>query len=130
MISPTGMGIRTWDDFGSGYFGVGRGDHLHDGVDFICKPGQTVVAPFTGRIVRLAYPYADKTYGGLVLDDGRLCVKMFYMEPISEFIGTWVDAGDPIGRAQDISKKHGAGMTPHIHLEIAGCDPLFFLDDP
>lgn len=130
MISPTGMGVRTWDDFGSGYFGTGRGDRKHAGVDFICIPGQTVVAPYSGKIVRIAYPYADKSYGGLVLDDGRLRVKMFYLAPILEFVGTWVTEGDPIGKAQDISKKHGSGMTPHIHLEIEAVDPLLFLDAP
>lgn len=46
---------------------------------------------------------------------------MFYMIP-DVSVGTPIKAGDPVGTAQDVSKKYPPNevgtMTPHIHVEV------------
>lgn len=117
MLSPTGLGIRN-DSHGSGYYRAKRGTRLHYGDDYICKPGQVIVAPMSGKIVRVAYPYRDKQYQGIVLENEFLAMKLFYFEPYQEHIGKMVLRGQDIGIAQDISLRYGKGMIPHIHAEI------------
>lgn len=110
------------DPSGSGRFGSSRGggSRLHNGVDLEVIKGQPVYAPFAGTITKQAYPYEnDRKYTGLHLTrkDG-LKMKVFYMLPKPGIIGKAVNAGDEIGRAQDISEKYGAPMKPHIHVEV------------
>ncbi len=122
MISPTGRGVRGRDDWGSGAFGASRGDRTHQGADFICTPGQAVVAPCKCYIVREARPYMNKPYSGVLLVDGALSIKLFYLLPFKDLIGTGAEQGQTIGLAQDISDPDYAGMTPHIHMEIKGAN--------
>lgn len=126
LISPTGRGIRS-DRQGSGYYGSPRGNRTHKGADYIAYPDQEVVAPIDGTIVRVAYPYRDKTYSGVVIENSFLSVKMFYFVPIPESIGKDVRQGTVIGHAQDISKRYSKGMVPHIHLQIDSIDPNIFV---
>lgn len=128
MISPTGKGVRVWDRFGSGYFGTGRGSRTHAGTDFLCTPGQPVVAPYDALVVRESRPYADGQYSGLLLDDGRLAVKIWYVEPRPDIVGRWVECGEPIGRAQNIADRYGDGMQAHIHLQVERIDPMLLMD--
>lgn len=134
LMTPTGLGIRN-DAGGSGQYGAPRTRivdgksvaYKHAGVDYKCIPGQTIWMPFTGKIVRYARPYADGPYSGVLIEGKRLTVKMFYFEPYREIIGHTVKIGFPIGKAQDISQKYtGSGVTPHIHVQVEGCDPEFF----
>ncbi len=122
MISPTGKGVRGTDNWGSGAFGASRGERTHKGADYICEPGQSVVAPCTGFIVREARPYADRPYSGVLIADGVMTIKLFYFSPFEHLIGKGVEQGQAIGIAQDISAPGYAGMTPHIHMEIQGAD--------
>ena len=42
-----------------------------------------------------------------------------YIQPLAALLpGTPVKAGDLIGHSQDISKKYGAPMKPHVHVEV------------
>ena len=124
MISPTGKGIRQSDKWGSGAFGASRdgGKRTHRGADFICGPGQAVLAPCTGFIIREARPYSDRPYSGVLIISGVLAVKLFYFQPFESLIGTGVEQGQAIGRAQDISSPKYPGMAPHIHMEITGAN--------
>lgn len=122
MISPTGLGIRS-DGAGDGRFGAPRGDHEHKGLDFLAQPGQPVVMPIAvGRGRRLAYPYHyEGDYCGIEVEGyargvGGVIMKMFYMIPFQ--VDVEILEGSLIGWAQDISKKYGEPMRPHIHLEI------------
>lgn len=131
MISPTGQGVRS-DAMGDGHFGARRdgGRRRHNGTDFICDPGQDVVAPIGGKIVRTARPYADDpNYSGLVIRSDRMTIRMFYLEPDPELIGMGVGEGDRIGIAQNIATKYGVGMIPHIHLQVDAVDPELLLED-
>ena len=131
MISPTGQGVRS-DSMGDGHFGASRdgGARSHNGTDFICNPGQEVVAPIDGKIVRPAQPYAnDPNYSGLVIENGQMAIMMFYLEPYAERIGKLVRQGDPVGRAQDIAAKYGGMMIPHIHLQVDRVDPELLMEE-
>ena len=127
MTSPIpNSRIRGRDGWGSGSFGASRdhGRRHHKGVDIVAKPGQAVVSPVDGTVVRTnVRPYAnDPSYYGIELEtaDGYR-IKMFYLTPAVR-VGTKVRAGEPIGTAQDISLKYpdrGSGpMTPHVHVEV------------
>jgi hypothetical protein len=122
MISPTGLDIRM-DSAGDGHFGTLRSiGHTHAGIDFEAVPRQPVVFPITyGRIVRIAYPYNDKHYRGVLITgyDNKIgidvLVKMFYLVPFK--VSSILVEGTVIGFAQDISERYTSDMTPHIHLE-------------
>jgi hypothetical protein len=130
IMTPTGFGIRN-DTGGAGSFGARRTkkdekgntvEYSHEGVDYICIPGQTIRMPFTGKIVREARPYSTGIYSGILIESKKLTVKMFYLEPYPEVIGKVVNINEPIGKAQNIGLKYD-GVTPHIHVQIESCDP-------
>ena len=129
MISPTGSCVRGLDKHGEGKYGAGRGNHLHKGADFICVPGQNIVSPIKGIIIREAKPYAKSDYSGLLIRGSDIEIKMFYLEINLKLIGSSIMIGDFVGIAQDISKKY-PGMTPHIHLEIVSINPELFINFP
>jgi len=127
LISPTGKGIRKSDSHGSGEYGASRGaNRYHTGVDFICEPGQIIVSPCQGKIVRVARPYATGYWLGVLIRNEILSLFLFYLIPHKELIGQEVRAGHDIGIAQDISVKY-PGITPHIHMQIESIDPGLFL---
>ena len=110
---------RTNDPWGGGHYGASRGTRTHRGLDIRVRPNEPVYSPITGQILRKAYPYAnDLSYTGVLIKGrfewSRFEVKMFYLEPI--FLGK-VDAGQLIGRAQNLENKY-SGITNHIHIEV------------
>jgi len=123
IISPTGLGIRN-DSMGFGYYGAPRGSRMHKGTDFLCIPGQDVVCPIpSGKIIREARPYIYERYSGCLIQGHKIAIKMFYLDIWAHLIGKTIKQGEVIGIAQDISKKYGTDMKPHIHLSIVGLDP-------
>jgi len=127
--SPTGLGIRN-DSEGFGHYGAPRGGRRHEGTDFECIPGQVVKCPIDdATVVRSARPYRDDAfYSGVVVENARIRVKMFYCKPFPGLIGKKVRCGQGIAEAQDISKKYSDGMTPHIHLQIDAVDPTLLIE--
>ena len=130
--NPTGLWIRS-DSQGDGHFGARRGKRRHAGLDLLCKPGQPVVSPCAAQVTRLAFPYEGAfEWKGLLLKNGPYAVKLFYLEPDESLIGQWIEEGQVLGHAQDISKRYGAEMLPHIHIEIraegtrTNPEPFFF----
>ena len=125
MMNPTGGCVRI-DAGGSGNYGTLRtGGRRHLGLDIACVPGQDVKAFCTGKLIREAYPYGDDlSWKGFVLEAKRATFKVFYAEVLPHLIGTVVQEGSVIAKAQDISLRYpGSGVTPHIHLEVTSCDP-------
>lgn len=117
IINPTGGKLRS-DSQGHGAYGANRGSRKHKGKDYEALAGQYVFAPIAGKIERYARPYKnDDVFSGIVIQGKNAWAKMFYMQPTVEQ-GEEVYAGQIIGFAQDISAKHGADMTIHVHLEI------------
>ena len=132
MKSPTNTTDIRNDAAGSGYYHAPRGSRRHNGVDLSCVPEQAILAPFTGRIVREAYPYAsDLKWRGCVMESDDITIKMFYMKLNYNIIQQLrngpvpVVQGEQIGLAQDITKKYpGQGMKPHIHFQVDEINPL------
>lgn len=117
----TSGGSRGEDRFGSGQFGASR-DHArrtHQGLDLVARAGEIIYSPMDGNIIREAIPYAsDPSYRGLVIQGTDLWdgyeVKVFYM---NGFLSGPVIARQPIGRAQDLSRRY-PGISNHIHVEV------------
>ncbi|RLA60150.1 MAG: M23 family peptidase [Epsilonproteobacteria bacterium] len=124
METPTQLLKIRNDKAGSGEFGSSRdgGSRTHSGVDFISKPESQVLTPVSGKITKLGYPYADDLsyrYVQITDEEGNKH-RMFYVQPGKELaIGQQVFQYDPIGIAQDVSRRYpDRGMTPHVHYEI------------
>lgn len=118
MISPTGLGIRN-DEEGSGEYGASRGARLHNGVDYLCKEGQDIIAPFDLTIVRISNPKINSELSGIVWQSNRSYGKIFYFEPNPDLISYAVEQGQVIGKAQSVSADYGLlGMKDHIHFQI------------
>jgi murein DD-endopeptidase MepM/ murein hydrolase activator NlpD len=111
--------LRGEDDWGSGAYGAGRGDRLHRGLDIVAQPGDPILSPMDGELVREAAPYEDDTrYSGVLLRGHGAWegveIKLFYLDGPHE---GRVRAGDPIGIAQDLGQKY-PGITNHVHVEV------------
>ena len=127
MISPTGLiNPRKEDKHGSGAFASGRGTRSHYGLDMICVPGQSIVAPHDGLVKRtmIAYPDTQK-FKGIELVDDTCISQLLYVSIKSGVIGKEVLKGDVIGYAQKISDRY-EGITEHIHWQIY-YNPILFL---
>lgn len=128
MIPPTTGGIRS-DTAGDGHFGAPRGNRTHKGTDYRCYPNEPVSAPMFGKIVRLAKPYGDDKWLGVLIRNSTYEGKLFYMDPYTDRIGSYVTEGECIGYAQDISQKYpNQGMESHVHWQVQDMDGV--LIDP
>ena len=108
LISPTGQLIRVRVKNGSGLFKASRdgGTRYHGGIDFLGSPGQDIVAPCDGKVIRIAYPYAnDLEWKGVLIIGKFYSVKIFYLDPLPGIIGKEVMQGESIGIMQDIREK-------------------------
>ena len=130
MINPTG-GIIRKDSMGDGHYGTSRGaGKTHKGVDYRCKPGQDVLMPVSGRLVRVSRPYSDRSLSGVKIQAKAMDLTMFYFAPDLNLIGKWVNAGEVIGIAQDVSLRYDKHkMFPHIHLQIDHFNPHVLIND-
>jgi len=135
MISPTGHSIRGIDVWGQGKYGAPRdnGTRIHEGADFICIPGQDIVSPINGVVVREKIPYSTKSqgilFGGLLIKNSHCEITMFYFEPLKEVIKMPIIKGQVIGKAQDIG-LWDPGIVPHVHLQIDSINPELFINLP
>ena len=130
MISCTGKPIRGTDPWGNGHYGASRGgSRKHLGSDFECEPGQHIVMPITGTVIRVANPYLNSDFSGLLIENRQITLKMFYFMPELKYIGQTLPKGHFIGIAQDISTRY-EGMIPHIHVQVDSIDPGLLLDVP
>ncbi len=110
--------LRGCDPKGCGGFGDSRTGHVHQGIDIVVSPGETVNSPISGTVTRYPFPYGDDLrWTGIEIKNQVYSVKMFYLKAAVP-IGATVNAGDPIGVAQDIRTKYGNSITPHVHLEV------------
>lgn len=112
---------RAFDDYGSGEYHASRGNRLHNGIDYQCSPGTEIVAPVTGRVTKIGYPYRNDTATRYVqiTDAKGEHHRVFYVEPRCK-AGDAVTFGvSVIGVAQDIAAKYTNGhMNNHVHYEV------------
>ena len=137
LANPTGHDLRGEDAYGAGFFGASRaaGTRRHRGADYIAEPGEIVRAPIAGVVERIGFAYrGDERYRYVELADAQTGrdVRVLYVGPIVE-LGATVEAGAPIGRAQDLSARYPRGITNHVHVEMrengALADPAALLPE-
>ena len=122
LANPTGHELRGEDAYGAGFFGASRaaGARRHRGADYIAEPGEIVRAPISGVVERIGFAYrGDERYRYVELADTvtQRDVRVLYVGPLVQ-LGAVVEAGDPIGRAQDLSARYPRGITNHVHVEL------------
>lgn len=122
VVNPTGAAPRGVDAYGSGAFGASRdgGARHHAGVDYVAEAGQAVVAPISGFVTKIGYPYGDDAHLRYVEIRNpalKLEARVFYIDP-QVSVGDVIRLGDPIGLAQTLQGRYG-GITDHVHLELA-----------
>ena len=121
FVNPTGGEIRGCDVHGCGGFTAPReGGRIHNAVDYISKPGQTVVSPASGTVVRevtQVYRNAPHFSGLVIKAESGEVFRLFYVQADKSLIGTAITKGAAIGTAQDITVRY-AGITNHVHLDI------------
>lgn len=122
FANPTGQAPRAHDDFGSGAFGASRdgGRRRHEGVDYAADAGQAVVAPISGYVSHIGFAYGDdERFRYIEITNPALGyeARVFYVDP-SVAVGQPVRVGAPIGAVRTLQDRY-AGITDHVHLEIA-----------
>lgn len=122
FANPTTGPLRGEDAYGSGHFGAVRdgGHRVHDGADYVAAPNTIVYSPISGEVTKLGYAYAKNTalrFVEVTNSVSSLVSRVLYVDP-SVQIGDTLKAGDPIGVAEDLSKRY-RGITNHVHVQIA-----------
>ena len=123
ILNP--MTLRGQDTYGSGLYLASRdnGARKHLGADFVTNKGESVLAPFTGKVVRHSKPYSDDNrFDGIEIQNQENFdyVKIFYMSPVGK-IGDVVKVGSRVGFAQDLTMKY-PNITNHVHVELYNKD--------
>jgi murein DD-endopeptidase MepM/ murein hydrolase activator NlpD len=120
FMNPTGKGVRGHDGYGHGHFGASRdgGGRSHEGVDYIAKAGQKVVAPISGYVTKIGYAYAGDSHRFVEITNPALKfeARVFYVDP-SVKVGETVRLGDELGTMDTLQKRY-AGITDHVHMEL------------
>ena len=114
--------LRGDDPTGHGYYGARRGTRKHKGVDILTKPGESILAPFSGEVTKYGYVYKNPKQGK---------AKMRYVEITGPVYRTWlmytdmsarvgdrIFEGDVVGKAQDVSGYWGGSMKNHLHMQL------------
>jgi murein DD-endopeptidase MepM/ murein hydrolase activator NlpD len=121
FVNPTGGETRGHDAYGDGAFGASRdgGDRHHEGVDYVAQAGQDVVAPISGYVTRIGYPYGNDSklrYVEISNPALHYTARAFYVAPTVQE-GDAVQLGEVIGKAESLQRRYN-GITDHVHLEI------------
>lgn len=138
FVSPTGLGLRFEDNFGSGAFLASRdgGVRRHMGADFEVKAGQSVVAPISGYVTKIGFAYAgDQQLRYVELTNRAIgyVSRVFYIDPKVE-VGQAVRLGQAIGVGLTLQQRY-PGITDHLHVELTDLarghvDPAKFIPSP
>lgn len=94
----------------------------HEGVDFACKPGTPILAPFDGIILRDADGWnMDRDYGDFIViwDPVQLCAV--WMCHLTE---NYVNLGQAYKRGTVLGKTGNTGNSsgPHLHINFVQTD--------
>ena len=116
---------RAPDDYGSGEYRASRGNRLHNGIDYQCAAGAEIVAPVTGLVTKLGYPYGDDlSYLYVeITDHAGERHRVFYVDPHCDVGDTVMFGVSVIGVAQNVAAKYTKGhMNNHVHYEVKSPD--------
>jgi hypothetical protein len=99
-------------------FGVDRGDHLHQGLDFPVPYGTRVGAAGVGTTIFAGYNNGG--FGNLVVIQHRLGYTTWYahLSSITTWVGEQVSGGTRIGYVGSTGYSTG----PHLHFEVRRYD--------
>ena len=117
-ILATKLRKRISDRWGSGHFGAPRGNHTHNGIDYQCPAGRSVLSPCDGEVTKLGYPYGDDlSFRYIQITDSKgFDHRIFYVSPGQE-MGAKIKEGQVIGISQDLTKRYPE-ITEHLHYEV------------
>lgn len=121
MVSPTrNIRLRGAEPTGNGWYGANRsGGRKHRGLDIVAIPGEAILSPIKGKVVRSGTVYTfTKKFKLLVISNDTYEVKLMYLDPHPFNPGDMVMEGQEIGKNQDVSRYWGGGMINHIHMEV------------
>lgn len=124
-------GFRGVDSWGVGGYGSPRdgGKRKHLGLDFLGKPGDTIVATIGGRIDRLGHMYAGATEMRNIHIIGtseyaHYSALLGYVTATAS-VDTDVQVGAAIGTLQDVAgywaarrPSHYGAMKNHCHMSL------------
>jgi RHS repeat-associated protein len=116
--SPTKSGqIRSCDAAGCGDYDAARGSRRHLGYDYVANPGDEILSPISGTVVRIKNPGAEGLSGLHIRGADGYEATVFYIKPHPGIVGSSIEAGNPIGIAQEIRGAYNSPrMTPHVHV--------------
>jgi len=122
---PNSTIIVRSDEWGQGHFGAPRGSKKHDGADLVIIPGQPIFSMIDGTVEKYEQCYLhDNRWKGIQIANAQLRVELWYMDPLPDLVNRFVQAGQLVGYAQDISIKYPPtekiphDMTPHLHVRV------------
>ena len=130
--------VRGEDAYGSGAYGASRGDREHQGVDCLNEVIEEVLAPVTGKVTKIGFPYAQehpepyhitgekgkflakKAFRYVEFQrtkDKKYC-RVMYVNPSVKVGDAVVEGETGIGTFQDLQTAYGEKMPRHIHVEV------------
>lgn len=116
--SSSNYAVESWmvRPISGGY--KSQGIHGYNAVDIASKPGATVVAAASGKVIVSKGSGWNGGYGNYVVIEHSNGVQTLYahMQSVSVKSGQWVGQGDVIGSVGNTGKSTG----PHLHFEVRG----------
>ncbi|MDR3322799.1 MAG: M23 family metallopeptidase [Zoogloeaceae bacterium] len=125
---PVAGGARIGSPFGPRNDPFGRGQAIHEGLDFSAPYGTRILAAAGGIVVYAAY---HPEFGNLVeiSHGGELITRYAHMSELSVAVGDAVRRGEQVGLLGNTGRSTG----PHLHFEVRkddqAIDPAPFLSD-
>jgi hypothetical protein len=137
-VAGAGWPLETAADVTLGYgvrYAYGDGESIHRGVDLASEPGDTVLAPFAGRVSFAGRVPAEGggTCGAVTIEFGDgLKVTCLPLDDVRVAAGTPVESGSVIGLLAASGDR--SSSQPHLHIGVrrgdAYLDPMSFLTAP
>ncbi len=115
-------GSVRFDSGGDGNFGAAReGGEVHTGLDISTSIGESIYAPISGILQYSQATPTNKLPGVKIIGSGDYegyTVYMFYSKKISNLnFGDFVQQGDVVSTAVDLSPQYSEKVTDHIHFK-------------
>ncbi|MDZ4179210.1 MAG: peptidoglycan DD-metalloendopeptidase family protein [Coriobacteriia bacterium] len=137
-VAGAGWPLETAVDVTLGYgvgYAFGDGESIHRGVDLASDPGDTVLAPFAGRVSFAGRVPAEGggTCGAVTIEFGDgLKVTCLPLDDVRVAAGTPVESGSVIGLLAASGDR--SSSQPHLHIGVRRgdtyLDPMSFLLAP
>ena len=119
---PAPGSVRV-DSGGDGNFGASReGGEIHTGLDISTFIGEKIYAPISGILQSSKATPTNKLPGVKIIGSGDYegyTVYMFYSKKLSSLnFGDFVQQGDVVSTAVDLSPQYPESVTDHIHFKV------------